>query len=412
MRIVMVTPHGGDAFGQERALSHSCRLLGDAGHQVSFVYDHLNGNLPPLAGALQVKGLSSLHTLSPLGEIARAHGRVLEFLRGQNADVVHLHDLFDFRLIKAIGRRFPLVMTAHTVAASCPSSARLIRGEKSCTKSSGWLCVRHNAEYGCLNFLKTDLHRAHAVHSYLLRRRALLRYAHSVFAISPYVERTLIQDGWPEDRVRLVPNPVDVAGTTALASVPQNLVVFAARLTELKGLSTLLEALATLADRSWTLWVCGEGPDRDALEARALRLGIGTRVQFHGRTAPALTARMMASASVVVAPNQGPEAFGLTLAEACDLGVPVIASDVPAMNETLENGKTGLIFPAGDSAVLADCLNAVWENPEDATLRAIEAQKMIRRYCDPQRHLLRTLEGYRLAIAGQRAEALEPAISQ
>lgn len=412
MRIVMVTPQGGDAFGQERALSHSCRLLQDAGHSVAFVYDRLNGQLPPHGGALQVRGLSSLHTLSPLGEVARAHGQVLEFLREQNADIVHLHDLFDFRLIKAIGRRFPLVMTAHTVAATCPSSARLVRGGPTCPKQSGWLCVRHNAEYGCLDFLKSDLHRAHAVHSYLLRRRALLRYAHSVFAVSPYVERTLIQDGWPEDRVRLVPNPVDVSGTLPLTAVPTNLIVFAARLTELKGLDTLLSALATLSDRSWTLWVCGEGPDRDPLEAQAIRLGIGPRVRFHGRCTSELTARMIASASVVVAPNRGPEAFGLTLAEACDLGIPVIASDVPAMSETLENGKTGLVFPAGDPQALAHCLREVWDNPEDATLRAIEAQKMIRRYCDPHRHLLQTLEGYRLAIQGRTAPALAPAVSQ
>src|SRR5262249_4129499 len=152
-------------------------------------------NLPPHVEKLTVPGFASHHTLTSLAKVRGARQSVGDFLQRIKPDIVHLHDSFDFRLLSDLGKSYATLLTAHTFAPTCPSIARLTSNFTPCTQTSGWGCLNHNRDYGCLSFLKSDLHRAHAIHSYLLRRRALRRHFRFVLAVSKYVERTLLADG-------------------------------------------------------------------------------------------------------------------------------------------------------------------------------------------------------------------------
>jgi glycosyltransferase involved in cell wall biosynthesis len=398
MRIVMVAPQVGDAFGQERVISRSCELLTTAGHEVHLVAERADGTLPPHRRLLLVPGLSSFHTLSPPSLVQRAGSEITRFLEGARADIVHLHDCFDFRFLHSIGKRYATLLTAHTVAPTCPSSVRLTSNFSPCTRTSGWACIPQSRTYGCLGFLKSDLHRAHAVHSFLLRRRALRRRLQSIIAISDYVERTLLSDGWEASRIRRIPNPVELVENAFEAVSSPPLFVFAARVTPLKGLETLLRGLFLIAHREWRLQVCGEGPERGKMERLAADLQLGSRVQFSGRLSPADTRQAMARATAVVAPNQGPETFGLSVAEACALGVPVIAARLPALDELIAHEKTGLTFDAGDATSRAACLTRALEAPEQMREWARVAQEDVRARFSPEAHLLATVKVYAEAM--------------
>src|SRR4051812_25605550 len=110
MRIVMVAPQVGDAFGQERALSRSCELLTNAGHTISLVADRIVGNPPAHACLLLVPGLSSMHTLSSPTAVQSSVANVLSFLQDNQTDVVHLQDCFDFRFIRSIGKSYATLL--------------------------------------------------------------------------------------------------------------------------------------------------------------------------------------------------------------------------------------------------------------------------------------------------------------
>lgn len=415
MRIVMVAPQIGDAFGQERVLSRSCDLLSGAGHEVFLVAQFETGKLPAHREKLLLPGLFSYQSLTSVAKIRETKIQLSAFLRRVNADVVHLHDTPDFRFIRLISKSYATLLTAHTISPTCPSSARLTPDSSPCLKTSGWACLLHNRSYGCLDFLKTDLHRAHAIHNYLLRRRALRQGLRGILAISNYVEKTLVADGWDQALIRRIPNPVVVPPGPALANAPSPLLLFAGRLAPLKGLETLLRALPALLGRPWTLGVCGDGAERERLERLSRELGLSQRVVFHGQTTPERTAEMMRAAIAVIAPNIGPETFGLSVAEACALGVPVVASNMPAVNELIEDGLTGLLFPPGDARALSACLQSVLDAPEAARERAKAAQHFVNTHFSPQAHLAASLKVYEAAQraatehdlrTAQRAEAL------
>jgi glycosyltransferase involved in cell wall biosynthesis len=397
MRIVMVAPQIGDAFGQERVLSRSCDLLSGAGHDVYLLGQFEAGQLPAHREKLLLPGLFSYQSLSPLAKIRETKFKVSEFLRRVNPNVVHLHDTPDFRFIRLFSKSYATLLTAHTISPTCPSSARLTSNSSPCTQTSGWACLLHNRGYGCLNFLKSDLRRAHAIHNYLLRRRALRKGLRGIVAISEYVEKTLVADGWDPTLIRRIPNPVVVPAVAPLPNAPSPLWVYAARLSPLKGLEILLHALVPLRPREWTLWVCGEGSERARLEELSQSLGLKERVVFKGQTTPALTASIMRSATAVIAPNLGPETFGLSVAEACLLGVPVIASRMPALDELIVDGQTGLLFPPADAVALTACLESVLDAPGAARDRAAAAKTLVEKKFSPQAHLQTSLKVYEAA---------------
>lgn len=395
----MVTPQIGDAFGQERALGLTCRLLKDAGHEVFLVADRKAGALPPNDGALLVPGLSSQHTLTSPSVIRQSNQAVLHFVASKKTQIVHLHDCFDFRLLHSLGKSYATLLTAHTISATCPSGARLTSNSTPCSHTSGWGCIPHHYSQKCLDFLKTDLHRAHAIHSYLLRRRALRAHLRFVLAPSEYVESTFIADGWAPDQIRRVPNPlVWPESPRKIEGAPSPLFVFAGRITPLKGLETLLQALAALKDRQWRLWVCGEGSESETMKALTAELGLSRRVRFWGRTDPDLTQRILATASAVIAPNRGPETFGLTVAEACAMGTPVVTARIPALDEWIHQGVTGQVFPPGDAFELAQRLEFVLDHPEIVNAWAVTAQRWARSLFSQDAHLESTLAAYSAAL--------------
>jgi glycosyltransferase involved in cell wall biosynthesis len=79
--------------------------------------------------------------------------------------------------------------------------------------------------------------------------------------------------------------------------------------------------------------------------------------------------------------------------EAMAWQVPVIASDVPGNRDVIEHGRTGLLYPAGDIAALAEAIRQVAEAPEPARERAHRARQSVD-------------EGYSAEAAGRAYERL------
>lgn len=110
--------------------------------------------------------------------------------------------------------------------------------------------------------------------------------------------------------------------------------LFVGRLTEVKGADFLIPLFASLADLSgWTLDIGGLGPLEKPMKARAAAFGIGGRVRFLGYLHDAEGA--MARCDCCLFPSRS-EGAGLALMSALAMGVPVLASDVPAFGEIMD----------------------------------------------------------------------------
>ena len=120
-----------------------------------------------------------------------------------------------------------------------------------------------------------------------------------------------------------------------------------------KGLNTLLEALPqiALAIPEVRLLIAGPGEGVEAMES--VNPALRSRITFLGRIDDEAKASLLKSISVYVAPNTGGESFGIILTEAMASGVPIVASNIPAFNQLLEDGKYGLLFENENASDLA-----------------------------------------------------------
>lgn len=117
--------------------------------------------------------------------------------------------------------------------------------------------------------------------------------------------------------------------------------LFVGRLTRLKGLDTVLRALAQLQDHPWTLDVIGDGPQRAEWEALTAELNLKERVVFHGFRDD--VEDWMIRSSCLLFPSHH-EGMGMTVLEALNTGLPVLASDL----EPLRPLASGPLIPPGE----------------------------------------------------------------
>jgi N-acetyl-alpha-D-glucosaminyl L-malate synthase BshA len=128
-----------------------------------------------------------------------------------------------------------------------------------------------------------------------------------------------------------------------------------------KRVGDLLDVLARLRrDRPARLVLVGDGPDRPALEARALSMGLGDHVAFLGRRADFVDDLRHADAFVL--PSES-ESFGVAALEALAAGVPVFGYRVGGLPEVVTDDVGRLVAPF-DVDALADAIGAAVATPE------------------------------------------------
>jgi glycosyltransferase involved in cell wall biosynthesis len=198
-----------------------------------------------------------------------------------------------------------------------------------------------------------------------LLRRLLYRFADVVTANS-HGALEAMGAYVPREKLAFVPNPVRSAPSTHAAPLAKPTMLAVGRLVHQKGVDVLLEAFARAAPAlpDWRLALLGDGPLREALEARARTLEIAGRVDWLGRVEDPFPyyrgARMLVMASRF-------EGIPNALLEAMSCGLPAIVTDgSPGPLELVEHEITGLVVPVENPVALAD---AIRQLAGDAALR-------------------------------------------
>jgi glycosyltransferase involved in cell wall biosynthesis len=179
-------------------------------------------------------------------------------------------------------------------------------------------------------------------------------------ALTECARGEFIKGGLPAKKIVVKPNFVEVDPGDHDGK-QGSYVLFVGRLTREKGLGTLLKAWESLP-RNIPLYVIGDGPIRPELQQQAERAGM--TVSFLGQQSHAKVQELMKAALFVVFPSEWPEQFGLVAIESFACSVPVISSDVKALEDIVSNERTGLVFRSADSADLAEKVLYAWNNPD------------------------------------------------
>lgn len=196
--------------------------------------------------------------------------------------------------------------------------------------------------------------------------RMTIRMADEIVAVSRGVATDWADYfGIPNERIRVIYNPVDVERIQELAAqatadtmqlentVP--LILAVGRLSPEKDFATLLWAFAILRERRPArLLILGEGEERATLTQLAADLGITEWVSLPGFVPNPHP--YMARASVLALSSRY-EGFSNVILEALALGIPIVATDCPyGPSEILEGGRYGALVPVGNPEAMAEAL--------------------------------------------------------
>ncbi|HMF96532.1 MAG TPA: glycosyltransferase [Vicinamibacterales bacterium] len=194
-------------------------------------------------------------------------------------------------------------------------------------------------------------------------QRAAYSCAHVVVANSRAAADRLRLERVPRRKVTVIANGLDATSVPVRTARPRlRKIVMVANLRAEKGHDVLLDAavdvLRHVPDARFDL--VGTGPDRDSLQARAHARGVAHAVTFAGHCDD-VPARL-ADADLFVLPSRS-EAYPNAVLEAMAAGLPIVASSVGGIPELIDDGRNGVLVPAGDSGALAAALCRVISDP-------------------------------------------------
>jgi FkbM family methyltransferase len=207
-------------------------------------------------------------------------------------------------------------------------------------------------------------------------------YTNATFAmaVSSEVAQTLQAKGYT-GRIEVMPLGVDLSmyrrsersRDRAQERAPL-IAAYVGRLSDEKGLHTLIDALAYSDATLVRLLVAGDGAAREALHAHAAARGVDKRITWLGYVPHDEVAQVYAQTDVVIVPSKTTsrwkEQFGRVVVEALACGVPVAVSDSGELPRLVQQTGGGWVFPERDARSLARLLEAIAGDPAARTDRA------------------------------------------
>jgi glycosyltransferase involved in cell wall biosynthesis len=186
-----------------------------------------------------------------------------------------------------------------------------------------------------------------------------------IVAVSASTRDDLVGLGFKAEQIHIVHNGVVEVTPLQRKPAPEPRILCAGRLTPQKGVDVIIRAMPLVlkALPNAHLDIVGQGPDRTRLERLAWSLKLATHVRFHGYLPGLARDELAAKAWVAVCPSAF-EGWGVSCVEAGARGLPVVASNVNGLRDSVRDGITGLLVPHGDHRALAEALVGLLEDPE------------------------------------------------
>lgn len=346
MKIAHTTPY----FHPEYYGSHEAFLsaeLADRGHEVTL----FTSNRMPLWG-----GAKGIHQKLPLGESQWRGVRIVRVPAGPTVSFVPSlpslpHHLRQQEYELFLSHEVFSIVAWHTARAAGRSA-------------SPFVLVQHGYSAGRRPLLKLLFQL-----EFRTLGRRVMQSADALVTLTDAGAQFLTGLGARSERLHVIPTGVDCQLFRPRAGEPSTGTRFGflGRVERDKGVFLLLEAFREACTRNTSssarLVYAGEGDDLPELRAQALALGLADQVQFTGRLVHADVPEYLAGLDALIAPTLVTEPFGIVAVEAAAAGIPVFASRVGGLAETVDDQVTGRVLPAGDLDALSESMVRALDDP-------------------------------------------------
>ena len=365
MKVVVVHNSYQQKGGEDVVFQQECAMLERAGHAV-VTYCRSNWEIDGQ------RGLSRILSAPKVVWSGQTHTEFLRLLEREKPDVVHIHNTF-YMMSPSIfyachEAGVPVAQSLHNYRLFCPG-ATFFRDGHVCEECSQHGLIR-SIQHACY---RNSRPATATVAAMLAVHRFKGTFEHKIdcfIALTHFAKRKYVENGLPAEKIQVKPNFVHP--DPGVGKGDGNYALFVGRLSAEKRVSTMLDAWSRIT-QPIPLRILGEGPEAADLRAQAARLGLRD-VSFEGLMPRDKTLEAIRRATFLVFSSEWYENFPVTIGEAFACGTPVICSRLGAMEEIVDDGRTGLHFTVGDAADLADKVQDAWGNRERTRQMAKEAR--------------------------------------
>jgi glycosyltransferase involved in cell wall biosynthesis len=366
MNILMVHNRYRFRGGEDVSTEAETAMLREHGHTVvSYVRDNRDIEVDTLGrgrGAEAVRlGGTTVWSHSAFREVRR-------LLRQQPFDIMHVQNTFPqispSILYAARGAGVAVVQSLRNYRLTC-ANGTLYRDGAICELCVGRRVGTPAIKYKCYRDDSIATGAVVALQSIHRMARSYRRSVSVYIALTQFSAGLHAEGGIPRDRIVIKPN--FLATDPGPGRGERSGYLYVGRLSAEKGIDTMIKAWEKL---SVPLTIVGDGPMVDWVENEVAR---NENIHYLGPLPHAEAIDVLGSVRAAIVPSQWYEPFGRGVIEAYARATPVIAADIGGLPELVDDGRTGLLFEAGNPADLTRAVETI-EGMEDLPAMAVAAR--------------------------------------
>jgi len=326
------------------------RLLLENGHDVAFfsmehplnIKSDLSHYFPRNVDLNKLNPLTMFPAIvSPFGSLM-VRRNFSRLLRSFKPDIVHLNNihtqLSPILAIIAHKYRIPVVWTIHDHKFLCPRYDCMRKGQP-CE-----LCFSDKFNVVKFKCVKDSLSASLLAWAEALawNRKRLSRSSDLFICPSNFLANNLKKGGFNPDKLKVLPNFVDVSRLDSVKSRKSEYYCYVGRLSSEKGIETLMQAAVELPQN--VLKVIGTGPMEQSLKEKYT----AKNIEFLGYKKWDELRTVLENSKCMVIPSECYENSPLSAIESLCLGTPVLGSRIGGIPELINTGVNGYTFKPGD----------------------------------------------------------------
>ncbi len=329
-------------------------------------------------------------------------------------EIIHLHNIYHHIspsiLPVAARHKVPVVMTVHDWHLINPNYSLFDHGqicERDGLRAVARRCIKNSYLATLADVIEMKIHRALRVYE---------RYVERFLAPTPFVKQKLVEGGFDEKKIEVVPLGVNSKLETRNSKLG-DYILYAGRLAEEKGVKMLLDVAKALPEIKFR--IAGTGPLRQSVELRIKDEEL-SNIEMLGFLEKGELQKVIAQARLILVPSLWYEVSPLAVLEAMAQGKVVLASKVGALANLIAEGKTGFLVGANYESISnlrisnsqirkfeghsqfvplwVDKIKKLWHDTKLLEEVGSNAKAYIKQVHDPQNHYEKIMEIYRRVI--------------
>jgi glycosyltransferase involved in cell wall biosynthesis len=338
-------------------------------------------------------GWQGLRTLGRMLYSVEARRKCAQLINATRADVMHVHNLYTqlspSPLHAARDWNVPVVMTVH--------DHHLISPQYNIPAEDCGLDVSGSGVIGAtMHKFHKDSYAASFAQAFTqaLHRgfRMYEKHVDRFICPSEYLAGRLVNAGFPEERVTVIPYGIDPK-TTVPRYAHDNYFLFAGRLSVEKGVEMIIRLAKLLPEIRFK--IAGTGPDKERLHRMAHPFD---NIEFVGHQSGEDLHDLYRGAKAVLVPSRVRETFSLSALEAMAFGAPVVASDAGAIPEVVDDRHSGFLVPPTDIEGWVEAVVRLDHNEGLRERMARQAREEVGNAFHINDHYRRLLDVYRAVL--------------